>query len=196
MFKHISITAIASLALVAATANVATAAQPNKDEVASAARATEATNKNPLSIAFLFGHGQKEAFKSGIGGRIGYTLRSGLYLGGTFVSHFGTQDGPVQANVWYGGGEVGYQIEAGPLVVRPYAGAGIASVHASIYIPQVGAYEGGRIQATESRVVFWPGASVLLPVDGGRAFLGIDAKYLVVESSSAFNAYATLGVAF
>jgi hypothetical protein len=196
MFKQISITAIASLVLVAATANVATAAEGTKDEAAPAAHATEGTNKNPLSVAFLFGHGQKEAFKSGIGGRIGYTLPSGLYLGGTFVSHFGTADGPVQANVWYGGGEVGYEFEAGPFVVRPYAGAGIASVHASIYIPPIGAYEGGRIEANESRVVFWPGASVLVPLDSGRAFLGVDAKYLVVANSSAFNAYATLGVAF
>jgi hypothetical protein len=193
MFKHLSIIAIASLGLLPAEA---VAADPIRDEAVPATTPAEATNQKPVSVAFLFGHGQQDAFKTGIGGRLGYTMPNGIYLGGSFVSHFGTQDGPVQSKVWYTGGEVGYELAAGPIVIRPYAGAGIASVHASIYMPAVGNFDGGRVQANESRAVFWPGASLLVPLDGGRAFLGVDAKYLVVANSSAFNTYATLGVAF
>ncbi len=194
MFKRLSITAIASLALLAANANIATAAEPTKDEPAAAAGETPASKSNPISIAFMFGHGEKDAFKTGIGGRIGYTLRSGLYFGGSYVSHFGMQDGPVQASIWYAGGEVGYELEAGPLIVRPYAGAGLASIYASVFMPPIGSFQGGKIEASDRRFAVWPGASVLLPID--RAFIGVDAKFLVVENSNAFNAYGTLGVAF
>lgn len=196
MFKRTTITAIASLALFVANAKAATAAEPTKDEASAVTTEAAPTNNKPVSIAFLVGHGDKDAFKGGIGGRIGYTLANKLYLGGSFTSHFGTREGAVQSNVWYAGGEVGYELDAGPFVIRPYAGAGIASVFASVYIPEAGAFQGGRFSATERRFVFWPGASLLLPFDGGRVFVGVDAKLLVVDKANAFNAYATLGVAF
>jgi hypothetical protein len=193
MFKRLTLTAIASTVLFAATAS--TAAEPTKDTPpAPSAAASDAHNRNPVSIAFLAGHGEKDAFKTGIGGRIGYTLGSGLYFGGSYVSHFGTQDGPVQANVSYAGGEVGYELAAGPVIVRPYVGAGLASIYASVFVPPMGSFQGGRIEASDRRFAVWPGASVLVPID--RAFIGVDAKFLVVDSSNAFNAYGTLGVAF
>jgi len=195
MFERITITAIASTVLFAATAS--TAAEPTKDApAASSAAATGTPKHNPVSIAFLAGRGEGEAFKSGIGGRIGYTLRNNIYFGGSFVSHFGTQDGPMQANASYGGGEVGYEFAAGPVVLRPYLGGGVASVWVSVFIPAIGSYPGGRIQASDRRFAVWPGASLLVPFDGGRAFIGVDAKYLVVADAIVFNAYGTLGVAF
>lgn len=42
---------------------------------------------------------------------------------------------------------------------------------------------------------FWPGASLLFPFENGSAFVGIDAKYVVVENASAFNTYGTFGLA-
>lgn len=75
-------------------------------------------------------------------------------------------------------------------------GGGIASMFASVYMPRIGTYEGGRISASDSRFALWPGASVLVPFDGGRGFIGIDGRFLIVESANAFNAYGTVGVAF
>ena len=60
----------------------------------------------------------------------------------------------------------------------------------------MGTYEGVRISASDRRFALWPGASVLVPFDGGRGFTGIDGRFLVVESANAFNAYGTVGVAF
>jgi hypothetical protein len=181
------------------TAMIATSsasAAESTDQSATPATPSDAASYNPISIAFLAGHGEKDAFKMGVGGRAGYTLKNNLYIGGSFVWHFGTQDGPVQAHVSYGGGEVGYELAAGPIVVRPYLGGGIASISASIYMPRIGSYEGGRISASESRFAVWPGASLLVPFDGGRGFIGVDGKFLIVESANAFNAYGTVGVAF
>lgn len=183
----------------AATAMIVTceaSAADTADEPTPAAAPSEAPRHNPISIAFLAGHGEKDAFKAGVGGRVGYTLKNNLYFGGSFIWHFGTQDGPVQANVSYGGGEVGYELPVGPIVVRPYVGGGIASIFASVYMPRIGGYEGGRISASESRFAVWPGASLLIPFDGGRGFIGVDGKFLVVESANVFNAYGTVGVAF
>jgi len=190
-----SLLACAAVATAMIAARSASAAE-STDQPTEVAAPTEAPRHNPISIAFLAGHGGKEAFKAGLGGRIGYTLKNNLYVGASFIWHFGTQDGPVQANVSYGGGEVGYELDAGPIVVRPYVGGGIASMFASVYVPRIGNYEGGRISASDSRFALWPGASVLVPFDGGRGFIGIDGRFLIVESANAFNAYGTVGVAF
>lgn len=195
MLKRFSITAITSIALVAA-GTTSSAAEPIHDAPAARAPAADAASRNPLSIAFLAGHSERDAFKSGIGGRIGYAFRNNFYVGGTFVSHFGTQDGPAQAHVSYGGGEVGYELAAGPVIVRPYLGSGVASIWASVFIPGVGNQPGMRVQATDTRFAIWPGASLLVPFDGGRAFIGVDAKFLTVADARVFNAYGTLGVAF
>ena len=195
--KHVLLCAVVTAAIAAtniALAEEAKASEPTTDATTPNGASSPSATHNPISVAFLAGHGEKDAFKSGIGGRVGYTLRNNIYLGGSFVSHLGTQDGPVQANVWYAGGEVGYELEAGPVIVRPYVGVGIASAWASVFMPAIGSYPGGRIEASDRRVAIWPGASVLLPID--RAFIGVDAKFLVVENANAFNAYGTLGVAF
>src|SRR5688572_7487117 len=97
----LSITILVSLALSIAAS--ASASEPVRDESSANNASSDAPRYRPISAAILVGHGDKDAFKAGIGGRIGYTLRNRIYLGASFVSHFGVQDGPVQANAWYAG---------------------------------------------------------------------------------------------
>ncbi|MBI2389519.1 MAG: hypothetical protein HYV09_07975 [Deltaproteobacteria bacterium] len=62
---------------------------------------------------------------------------------------------------------------------------------ASVNLPTV-----GKTTATDSRFAIWPGAMFLLPFEEGSAFVGVDAKLVVVDNSNAFNTYATFGMAF
>ncbi|MBI2395451.1 MAG: hypothetical protein HYV09_38130 [Deltaproteobacteria bacterium] len=192
-----SLSVFAALALSHAVTNVASADAPATSVDASAeAPAITTTKLNAVNMALLAGHGFKDAFKTGFGGRVGYTLPSKLHLGGSFVYHVGTTEGLVQSNVWYAGGEVGYDVIAGPLVIRPYAGFGAASISASVTLPPVGQYPGGKASVSESRFAVWPGAMFLFPFEDGSAFVGVDAKFLVVDNASAFNTYGTFGLAF
>lgn len=179
---------------VLATGGVA-AAEETAD-ASSASGGTTSDVRNPFSLALLAGHGFEDAFGTGFGARVGYTLPNRVYLGATFLYHLGMTEGPVQANVNYGGGEVGYDITTGPMLLRAYAGFGLANSSATVTLPTVGGVGGGKVSASDSRFAFWPGASVLLPFEDGAAFVGVDAKYVVVDGGSAFNTYGTFGLAF
>src|SRR5258706_11784715 len=78
------------------------------------------------SVGALLGYGFKDGVGLGLGVRGGYTLPMNLYLGATFVYHLGksqsTPVGDVSVNIFYLGVEGGYDISAGPVVVRPYLG--------------------------------------------------------------------------
>ena len=82
------------------------------------------------------------------------------------------------------------------MLLRAYAGVGVANTNVTVALPQAGGELGGKVSASDSRLAFWPGASLLVPFEDGAAFVGIDAKYLVVDGGSAFNAYGTFGLAF
>ena len=63
----------------------------------------------------------------GLGARGGFTLPFNFYVGGTFLYHVGTSANGTSSNVWYLGGEGGYDIATGPITVRPYVGVGYAN---------------------------------------------------------------------
>ena len=131
----------------------------------------------------------------GLGARGGYTLPMNVYLGGTFVYHLGKSEGDATANIYYLGVEGGYDIAAGPVIVRPYLGLGPAIVHVSLPTVCIGAgfgCVGGS--ASDTRFGFWPGVTVLYPID--NFFVGGDARFLVVSDSSAFSLFATGGMTF
>ncbi|MBI2390076.1 MAG: outer membrane beta-barrel protein [Deltaproteobacteria bacterium] len=191
------ISACAALALLTVIATPAGAAEPAiTDEASAAASAAPSTKLEPMSLALLAGHGFKDAFGTGFGARVGYTVPNKIYLGGSLVYHVGQTQGPVQANVWYGGGEVGYDVAAGPFIIRPYAGVGAASINATVTVAAVGDFAGGKVTASQSRFAVWPGAMFLFPFEQGSAFIGVDAKVVVVDNASALNTYGTFGLAF
>lgn len=192
---HLSASALVTAILCApAFASAADSPAPSADTTSSEASSSHATT-NPFSMALLAGHGFKDAFKTGFGGRLGYTFPNKIYIGASFLYHVGTQEGPVRANVTYGGAEGGYDFAAGPALLRAYAGAGAINVDAIVTMPAVGDFPGARISANETRFGVWPGVSLLLPFENGSAFVGIDAKYVIVENASALNTYGTFGLA-
>ena len=165
------------------------------------------------SAALLLGYGattskndtvqEHEPAGFGLGVRGGYTLPMKVYLGATFVYHFGfsesTPDGDVSGNILYFGVEGGYDIEAGPVLVRPYLGLGdvIASVSTPVTSsPFLGGTIGGS--TSEGHFGFWPGGTVLYPIE--NFFVGGDLRYLIVTGSdahfNAFGIFATGGMKF
>jgi hypothetical protein len=155
------------------------------------AHAEPAVTAGRGSVAGLLGYGFKDGVNLGLGVRGGYTLPMNLYLGGTFVYHLGKSENDVSSNLYYFGVEGGYDIGAGPVVIRPYLGLGAATAMASI--PAIPGFT-EKTTASETRFALWPGATVLYPI--GSAFIGADARFLIVDEFNAFSLFATGGVHF
>jgi hypothetical protein len=103
----------------------------------------------------------------------GYTLDSGLYIGGAFDYFLGgskeAAGNKLELNVWQLMGTVGYDLGLGDkLVLRPYAGAGIASWNATLTMMGI---EGDESE-TDLALAF--GAAPML--DLGGVFLLADAR--------------------
>jgi hypothetical protein len=188
-------------------------AQPPAPTSSEASTSSEAMSPSPsgpssvhngLSAGLLLGYGFSGdtgiPYTLGLGARVGYTLPFNLYVGGSFVYHLGkTKDyGPdfsEKRNVWYVSGEVGYDIGAGPVVIRPYAGVGRASVDSSSDEAGFGSYSSSR-----SKLILYPGTAVMFPI--GPAFVGADLRYVIMidaptsGTGNAFTAFLTGGVNF
>ncbi|MEP7052333.1 MAG: hypothetical protein ABJB12_18345, partial [Pseudomonadota bacterium] len=158
---------------------------------AGAAHAEESPTAGHASVAGLLGYGFKDGLNLGLGVRGGYTLPMNLYLGGTFVYHLGKSDGPNKVNLYYFGVEGGYDIAAGPVIVRPYLGLGDATASTTV---DLSAFGGGKQSVSSSEFALWPGATVLYPL--GNAFVGGDARFLIVKDVNAFSLFATGGIQF
>ena len=93
--------------------------------------APAAKSSGGLSAAVLAGDGFKDGLNLGFGARVGYNIDK-IYVGGTFVYHLGKSEDfgtlSSKANVYYFGAEGGYDLPAGPVVVRPYLGVGYATL--------------------------------------------------------------------
>ena len=176
--------------------------RPSRNAIVGAAFALFALYSNTASAtggsaALLLGNGFKDGYSVGIGARGGFTLPMSIYLGGTFVYHLGRSEGDDKLNALYFGAEGGYELNAGPLTVRPYLGIGYAN--ASVTRP---GYCRGTVcpaptSANEGKGAFWPGATAIFPI--GNLFVGADARYVVVldaEDSNAFSLFATGGLTF
>lgn len=169
---------------------LAASAEPPADDASSSppAASDAAARTNGLSAAGLVGNGFEDGVNLGVGARLGYELER-VYLGGTFVYHFGEERSAsafgftrtVSVNVYYFGGELGYDLSAGPLVARPYVGLGIGTARGCI----------DSACDTESRAYVAPGAAVLYPV-ADRIFVGADARYVVPldDDGSDFDHFA------
>jgi len=162
----------------------------------------------PITAALLMGVGVNatacgtatcNAYGFGLGLRGGYTLPSKVYVGGTFVYHLGyTSQVAVGSftrgftgGVGYFGPEVGYDLTAGPILVRPYGGLGIGLYR------QTDTGFGATAQPVDSgggRFAFWPGVTGMYPMSPSF-FLGADARFvLVANGASGFSFFATGGM--
>lgn len=179
------------------------------------ADAPEGKPARPISIAAIAGVGLNETKLKddagnetkdgvgtqgvGIGLRGGYTLPMKVYVGAAFVYHLGGSNEANQVkytgSTLYLGPEVGYDLELGPVIIRPYVGLGYGSVKAK-------AEAGGTtlLDRSEGGFAVWPGVMARYPVDA--FFVGADARYaLVTGTDKITNAggagvFATVGMNF
>lgn len=187
-------------------------AAPAEPDVADA---PEGKPARPISIAAIAGVGLNETKLKddagnetkdgvgtqgvGIGLRGGYTLPMKVYVGAAFVYHLGGSNEANQVkytgSTLYLGPEVGYDLELGPVILRPYVGLGYGSVKAK-------AEAGGTtlLDRSEGGFAVWPGLMARYPVDA--FFVGADARYaLVTGTDKITNAggagvFATVGMNF
>jgi len=119
----------------------------------------------------------------GFGLRIGVTFPFQLYLRGVVVYHLGYSllDGGVKAHTWYPGGEAGFDLPLGPVIVRPYIGVG-AVVFRLTAAPPPGATSPNHSESWVDPAV-WPGVSVLVPI--GHFFAGLDGYGIAAGPSDA-----------
>ncbi|HEY5960387.1 MAG TPA: hypothetical protein VIV60_27725 [Polyangiaceae bacterium] len=164
----------------------------------SPAHAEESPTAGKGSVGALLGYGFKDGLNLGFGVRGGYTLPANIYLGGTFVYHLGktesTPFGDSSVNIYYFGFEGGYDFAAGPVVIRPYLGLGAATARVKSPGIDLGGISMPSTTATDTKFAAWPGATLLYPM--GSAFIGGDARFLVVSEFNAFSLFATGGLQF
>ena len=145
------------------------------------------------SIAGLLGLGFSSYAGFGIGARGGYTLPSGVYLGGTFIDFPGSW-----GNTFLTGFEGGYNIPAGPIVVRPYGGLGLIDITYpySAVVPIIGGnglptgqYTTTNANTSATFFSLWFGGTVEYPITENW-FVGGDLRFLIIPS---VNTYAGSG---
>jgi hypothetical protein len=175
------------LALVIATASIFSLATSRSNAATPEAPEAEPA-RGKVAIAGLvgqgigFSHADEGPYRLGFGVRAGITLPQRVYLGGTFVYHGGTSRDGASGNVFYLGGEAGYDFGTGPVVVRPYIGLGILSARASV------SRLGYSASDSKSYLYVAPGVAVHFLL-GERWFIGGDARVLTVpsEDSDSWN---------
>jgi hypothetical protein len=161
--------------------------------------AGEPPNDGRVSAELLAGYGINEPFRLGVGARIGYTLPIRVYFGAYSAYHFGstnsTVNGDFRYHVWLAGGEGGYEIPVGPIVVRPYLGLGLGEHTWTSCLPTI-AGVWGCAEHTDPGFALWPGVSGLLPL--GVALLGVDAQFDIVTGKKTATpaVFGTAGVRF
>lgn len=146
-----------------------------------------------ITAGILLGYGFDDAAGFGLGLRGGYTLPIHVYLGGTFIYHFGSSStagfNSTSVNVFYLGVEGGYDfvISSVPLVIRPYLGLGPLFEHANT-TTTVGTFGSASNGSTGTRLGFWPGVVGLYPV--GHFAFGLDLRLALASDETAFTMFA------
>lgn len=133
---------------------------------------TSDPTKRPISVAPVVGFATNN-LGLGVGLRAGYTLPMRVYLGATFVYQHGSSFGPVRAYAFYPGAEVGYDASLGPVVLKPYLGAGLL-------VAKVTGLSGlGAGAAGGESFALWPGVAATYEIPKSPAFVGADARLLI-----------------
>ncbi len=127
-----------------------------------------------------------EAMNLGLGARVGKTFDNHVSVSGELVYHLGASSsfssggvsGSASSSVFYVGPALGYDFVAGPVVIRPYLGFGMARFSASSTVL------GQRLTASDSRFVAWPGGQLLYGFRDSAFFLGGDLRVVTVPGGS------------
>lgn len=136
----------------------------------------------PASAAVLAGYAS-ENFRLGFGVRGGYSLFGRLYLGASFVYHFGPPSvGGLSMSMFYPSAELGYDAHIGLLTIRPYVGAGLLVLHASL----------GRTSASNEYFGLYPGLQVDFAVPDTPGFVGVDGRVFLLPTEE--NSKPSIGV--
>ncbi len=162
----------------------------------------------------MAGYGFKDGYNIGIGVRAGkdglIESQKQVYIGGVFAYHLGkTQETPagfggtskVTVNLWYAGGDVGYNIplEGQSFKLRASAYVGVANISSKFESSGGGdfgfggGFGGGSGSSTEFMIA--PGATFFFPIGGDLTF-GADARFFIVSNSNALVVNATIGKSF
>lgn len=205
---------ISALALGIASSLVATAALAQEPAPAAATTASSGSSsevKSGVSVAALVGDVFSDWWNIGFGARVGYNI-SNIYIGGTFVYHLGKSIEPAPGyksdlKTMLYGVEGGYELAAGPMMIRPYAGIGMASVKNTFTTPDINLgivnIPGTSTETSDSKLTIWPGVTAMYPM--GSAFVGADVRYIAVTgvdvpsgvaSPSGLGVYLTAGAKF
>ena len=104
------------------------------------------TNSLQIGLGFRYGiemmEGDVNPWGFGLGLDAGYTLPNAVYVGGTAEYFFGEEvaleGGSLDTNIWQIMAEGGYDVGAGPLVLRPKLGLGFASSSAEVCLDGLG----------------------------------------------------------
>lgn len=148
---------------------------------------------NPTGVSFggALGTGTSNSYGLGLGVRGGYTFPSRLYVGGIGAYHFGNkesfQDNSIRRSSWYVGPELGYDIGAGPLLVRPVMGLGLGYTTGEISGPGI-----ATTNDTKPKLFLSPGAEVMYPI--GNFYVGADGRYMYMRDNDAITLFATGGL--
>lgn len=169
---------------------LALAAMSSMSLAASSSRAQTAdlaVDREGPSGGVLIGYGFDDAYKFGLGLRGGYTLAAPkVYIGGTFVYHFGQSQSDGEATVsehlLYLGPEGGYDFvipSAPQVLIRPYLGLGFESFSVSVS----GNTAFAPPSASSSGFALWPGVTGLYSFTPNLS-AGLDARVVIAAFSN------------
>jgi hypothetical protein len=133
------------------------------------------------------GSGFTDTYGLGVSGRVGYTLRQGIYLGGAVQYFFGQSVNDQSSHATFVGGEAGYKFfPVDQVEVRPYAFVG------SAFITEVSANPVTTTSKADAAVQ--PGLIGMYHF--GDAFLGADAHIMITPSPNTLAVLASGGFGF
>ncbi|MGD8858875.1 MAG: outer membrane beta-barrel protein [Myxococcales bacterium] len=142
--------------------------------------------------------GAAEPMGPAIGARAGLTLpTTDVYVGGLFLFHtgesvsIGSMGAEVSSSSFMLGGEAGYELSLGPLVLRPSLGLGLHQVSLDVSGP-------AAVMADEDSGAFYlsPGVNAMISLG---VLLGAELRYnaiLADDHKDSISALATLGLSF
>jgi hypothetical protein len=164
----------------------------------------------------MAGYGFKDGYNIGIGVRAGkdglIESQKQIYIGGVFAYHLGkTVETPffgetskTTVNLWYAGGDVGYNIplEGQSFKLRASAYVGIANISSKFETTGGGGggfggggFGGGSSSGSSTEFMLAPGATFYFPIGSDLTF-GADARFFIVSNSNALVVNATIGKSF
>ncbi|MCS6990217.1 MAG: hypothetical protein NZM06_11965 [Chloroherpetonaceae bacterium] len=161
----------------------------------------------------MAGYGFKDGYNIGIGARAGkdglIESQKDIYIGGVFAYHLGktvessqsffgqTTTTKSTVNLWYLGGDVGYNVklEGQSFKLRASAYVGIANISSKFETTGGGGGFGAPTSGSSSEFMLAPGATFFFPLGGDLTF-GADARFFIVSNSNALVINATIGKTF